>query len=76
MFGDSVEELIAFAEKIGMKTKWLQTKRAIHFDLTSRRRADAVKAGAIELTKKTWRAAYRKACKQAEDYNEYNKREA
>lgn len=65
MFADSVDELVDFAKKIGMKEEWLQIDKAAHFDLTEKRRKDAVKAGAIELTKDTWREIYGKAKEQA-----------
>jgi len=48
---DSVEELHAFAARIGLKREWFQAgKRGgrPHYDLTARRRADAVRRGAVE----------------------------
>ncbi len=52
MFADSLEELHRFAAMIGMKRSWFQMGRTgiPHYDLTRRRRVEAVKAGAIELT--------------------------
>lgn len=46
------EELLEFAEKIGLKRKWLQTSRSglIHFDLVESKRKRAVELGAIPLT--------------------------
>lgn len=49
MIADSVEELKEFAVSIGMKENWFQDKRVPHFDLTAKRRVDAVKNGAVEL---------------------------
>ena len=49
-----LDELHAFAGKIGMKRSWFQPwpKSSVdHYDLTATRRADAVKLGAIELTR-------------------------
>lgn len=46
------EELLEFAERIGLKRKWLQTSRKglIHFDLVESRRKRALELGAIPLT--------------------------
>lgn len=68
MFADSVDELLEFAERIGLKPRWLQGKRAIHFDLTESRRKAAVELGAVELTRKTWRKVYHMALKQGEEW--------
>lgn len=46
-----LEELHAFAARIGLKRAWFQRHRlAPHYDLTVRRREAAVRAGAIELS--------------------------
>ena len=50
LIGDSVEELIEFAESMGMRRDWFQAKSTPHFDLTADGRAVAVSMGAIELT--------------------------
>ena len=50
LIGDSVEELIEFAESMGMRREWFQAKSTPHFDLTADGRAAAVSMGAIELT--------------------------
>ena len=50
LIADSVEELIEFAEVIGMRREWLQTKSTPHFDLTAGGRSLAVANGAIQLT--------------------------
>ncbi len=43
-----VEELHAFALKIGMKRAWFQAHRVMdHYDLTPARRAAALRAGAV-----------------------------
>ncbi len=50
MTADTVEELHAFAKKIGMQRSWFQDKpRHFHYDLVPSRRALAVAAGAVEL---------------------------
>lgn len=51
----SEEELHAFAERIGMKREWFQSREngkasAAHYDLTPPRRVRAVALGAVEVT--------------------------
>ncbi len=50
LIADSVEELIEFAESMGMRREWFQAKSTPHFDLTADGRTAAVAMGAIELT--------------------------
>lgn len=54
MIADSSEELLAMADTIGVKRRWIQKPgtRREHFDICLSKRAAAVKAGAIEIT---WR---------------------
>lgn len=54
LIADTVEELHTFAATIGMKRSWFQLSRQEmpHYDLTARRRADAVKKGAIEINRR------------------------
>lgn len=54
MIADSSEELLAMADKIGVQRKWLQYPRTAqeHFDIALGKRALAVKAGAVEVTKR------------------------
>ena len=42
--------LIAFAKKIGLKANWIQYGSLTHFDLTPGKRAQALRAGAREIT--------------------------
>lgn len=50
LFADTVEELHAFAQRIGLKRAWFQTpERFPHYDLNANRRKAAVLAGAVEL---------------------------
>ena len=52
MIADSSEELLAMADKIGVKRKWLQypsTKRE-HFDICLSKKKLAIKAGAQEIS--------------------------
>lgn len=64
LWADSLEELFAMADRIGVQRKWLQRPRGtlgpdgrplqgmdaswVHFDITASKRALAVKHGAIE----------------------------
>lgn len=63
MFTDNadLEELHAFAARIGMQRRWFQDHRlAPHYDLTPSRRADAVANGVVEVGRRQaveiWRA--------------------
>jgi hypothetical protein len=49
MIADTISELKAFADLIGMREEWFQPKSSPHFDLTEELRARAVAAGAIEM---------------------------
>jgi len=51
MTADTLDELHAFAARIGLKRAWFQRHAlAPHYDLTPRRREAAVAAGAVEMT--------------------------
>jgi hypothetical protein len=53
LIADTNEELHAFAAKIGLKRRWFQkSSSAPHYDLTAGRRAQAVAAGAVEITRR------------------------
>lgn len=49
---DSTEELISFAEKIGLRKSYIQRPGTIyeHFDVTAGKRKQAVANGAVEVT--------------------------
>ena len=52
LYADTAAELVNFAVgKMRMEPRWMQKskKGVLHFDLTVRRRAEAVKLGAIEI---------------------------
>ncbi len=61
MFADSLDELHAMACKVGLKRAWFQLGSAPHYDLTESRRRSAVRYGAVELTRATFREAYARA---------------
>lgn len=61
LFADTQEELHEFAESIGLRRSWFQPGKPLkggrpshlwHYDVTEGKRAEAVKAGAVEVT---WR---------------------
>jgi Protein of unknown function (DUF4031) len=54
MIADSLDELHAFARKIGLRKGWFQQGRMPHYDLTPKRRVVAVQMGAIELTRRQY----------------------
>jgi hypothetical protein len=49
MIADTDEELHAFAASLGLKPRWAQRTKDLHYDLTASRREAAVEKGAIEL---------------------------
>jgi len=53
MIADSTEELLAMADKIGVARKWLQKagRHDEHFDIAMSKRALAVEAGAVEVSR-------------------------
>ena len=51
LVADSLDELHAFAKRLGLAGEWFQARKgAPHYDLTAGRRILAVKFGAKELT--------------------------
>jgi hypothetical protein len=53
MVADTTAELLAMADKIGVDRKWIQDAGTSHehFDIARTKRALAVKAGAVEITR-------------------------
>jgi len=60
LFADTLDELHAFAAKLGLKHAWFQGGRFPHYDLTPGMRTKAVAKGAVELDRRAavmmWRA--------------------
>lgn len=52
MFADTIAELHAMAEAIGMKREWYQPFSFPHYDVAKGRRAEAVRLGAIEVERR------------------------
>jgi hypothetical protein len=49
LIADSVDELMEFAVRMGLRPEWFQAKSTPHFDLTAVARDVAIKHGAIEI---------------------------
>jgi len=49
MLADTLQELHAMADKIGVQRKWFQEKNVPHYDICKAKRALAVKFGAQEV---------------------------
>ena len=64
----SLEELIIFAESIGLKKNWLHKTSLNHFDLVESKRIEAIKKGAIELNRS-------EASKKIKELRNLNKKE-
>jgi len=52
MLADSMEELLAMADRIGVARKWFQPASHPHFDICKAMRTKAVAAGAIEVDRR------------------------
>lgn len=50
MVADSIDELHAFADLLGMKRAWFQDKRLPHYDMNAKRRERALKLGALQIS--------------------------
>lgn len=54
MMADTTEELLAMADRIGVQRKWIQKAGTVyeHFDIAMGKRALAVAAGAVEVSRR------------------------
>jgi hypothetical protein len=59
LIADSVDELIEFAVRMGLRPEWFQPKSSPHFDLNAEGRAAAISNGAIELDNRAFIAKVR-----------------
>lgn len=52
MFADTTEELMAMADQIGVRRKWLQHPGTVkeHYDICLSKKAKALKLGAVEIS--------------------------
>lgn len=49
MVADSLDELHAFAERLGLRREWFQATSVPHYDLSLTRRKLALELGAVEV---------------------------
>ena len=55
LIADTHDELLEFADLLGLSWSWLQTSsRVEHFDITENKRAAALRLGAVEIDQKTF----------------------
>lgn len=60
MLADTLAELHAMADRIGLKRAWFQNHRTPHYDVCQAKRRVAIKAGAIEIDRRQAVAIMRK----------------
>lgn len=60
MYADTLPELHAIAQKIGLRRDWFQDEVLQHYDLTASKRVLAIRAGAKEETWEHMVTYYRK----------------
>jgi hypothetical protein len=53
LLADDVDELHAFARRLGLKTAWFQTKGGAHYDITEHKREQAIAMGAVVIDSDT-----------------------
>jgi hypothetical protein len=50
MMADTLDELLTFADQLGLRRAWLQDKASgVHFDVTDTKRAEAFRLGAVSI---------------------------
>src|SRR6185503_10881227 len=55
LWADTREELHALASRILVKREWFQDRKDFpHYDLTARKRAEAIRAGAVPSSLQDW----------------------
>jgi hypothetical protein len=52
MIGDTLDELHAMADAIGMQRRWFQPRSFPHYDVPQEQRAAAVRLGAVEVDRR------------------------
>jgi len=52
MLADSLDELHAMAEQVGLKRRWFQSHGTPHYDLCQAKRALAIGGGALEIDRR------------------------
>ena len=49
LWADTEEELVAFADRLGLRRSWIQRGSLVHFDVVESKRQEAIRLGAIAL---------------------------
>jgi hypothetical protein len=49
MLADTLDELLAMADQVGLRRQWLHADPVPHFDISQAKRKAAIDAGAIEI---------------------------
>ena len=49
LWADTEEELLAFADRLGLRRSWIQRGSLVHFDVVESKRQEAIRLGAIAL---------------------------
>ena len=52
MVADTLDELHAMADKIGIKRKWFQEKSTLHYDVSKSKKKLAIEFGAVEIDRR------------------------
>jgi len=73
--GDEAE-LVAFARRIGLQPAWIQRGSRLHFDLTPKKRAMAVRAGAVEIAAREFIKMMNPSCIPPDETRSLNLRAA
>lgn len=60
MVADSMDELLAMADAIGVDRKWFQPTSSPHFDIALSKRGEAVRLGAVEVDRRGLVAAMKR----------------
>jgi hypothetical protein len=55
MVADSIEELHAMADRIGLRRRWFQANASTpHYDVSKSMRSEAIRFGAVELDRRAF----------------------
>ena len=68
MIADTLDELHAMAEAIGMRREWFQPTSFPHYDVSLSRRSEAVQRGAVELERREFVLVMRKLRAEQQEF--------
>lgn len=49
LWADTEDELVAFADRLGLRRSWIQRGSVVHYDVVESKRQEAIRLGAIPL---------------------------